>query len=163
MGPSGVTLVVIRKDLLERCHKEIPTMLNYNTHAEKNSLYNTPPTWGIYLLGLNAQWLLEQGGLPVIAETNAAKAKLLYGLVDTSDFYTGTAAIEDRSWMNTTFTTPNAELDTLFIEESVKVGMTNLKGHRSVGGIRASIYNAMSLENVHTLAEFMTDFANKNG
>jgi phosphoserine aminotransferase len=163
MGPSGVTLVVIRKDILERCHKEIPTMLNYSTHTEKNSLFNTPPTWGIYLLGLNAQWLLNQGGLPVIAETNATKAKLLYGLVDGSDFYTGTAAKEDRSWMNTTFTTPNADLDKRFIEESVEAGMTNLKGHRSVGGIRASIYNAMSIENVQALVDFMKDFSNRNG
>ena len=163
MGPSGVTLVVIRKDLLERSNDEIPTMLNYQTHASKNSLFNTPPTWGIYLLGLNAQWLLNQGGLPAIAETNAAKAKIIYELVENNDFYTATAAKDDRSWMNVTFTTPNADLDQHFLEASVAADMTNLKGHRSVGGIRASIYNAMSIENVRTLADFMNDFANKNG
>lgn len=163
MGPSGVTTVIIRKDLLERCHDDLPTMLNYTTHTEKNSLFNTPPTWGIYLLGLNAQWILNQGGLPSIAESNAAKAKMLYDLVDGNDFYSGTANKEDRSWMNVTFTTPNPDLDKLFIEDSVKADMTNLKGHRSVGGIRASIYNAMTLKNVKALADFMTHFANKNG
>ena len=163
MGPSGVTLVVIRKDLLARGGNEVPTMLSYKTHADKNSLFNTPPTWGIYLLGLNAQWLLDQGGLPAMAELNATKAKLLYDAIDASDFYSGTAQKEDRSWMNVTFTSPNAELDAKFIEASVAAGMTNLKGHRSVGGIRASIYNAMPVENVRTLVSFMKDFEQSNG
>ncbi|MBL93011.1 MAG: 3-phosphoserine/phosphohydroxythreonine aminotransferase [Myxococcales bacterium] len=163
MGPSGVTLVIIRKDLLERSQKELPTMLNYQTHASKNSLFNTPPTWGIYLLGLNAQWLLDQGGLPAIAELNAAKSKILYDAIDNSGFYKGTAANKDRSWMNVTFTTPNADLDAKFIQASIEAKMTNLKGHRSVGGIRASIYNAMPLESVKTLVAFMNDFAQQNG
>ena len=164
-GPSGVTVVIIRKDLLERaCMERTPTMLRYDTHASAASLYNTPPTFGIYLLNLTLGWVQEQGGLAAINRINEQKAALLYGAIDGSGgFYKGHAQKDSRSLMNVSFTIANRELEAAFISESESAGMLGLKGHRHVGGIRASIYNAVSIENVRTLAEFMKEFARKNG
>lgn len=165
-GPSGVTVVIIRKDLLERTPLEhTPTMLRYKTHTDAKSLYNTPPTFGIYLLDLTMGWLLEQGGLSAIKERNMKKAELLYGAIDgSSGFYKGHARASDRSVMNVSYNiAADAELEPLFVAEAEKVGMLGLKGHRHLGGIRASIYNAVSLNDVKTLVEFMKEFARKHG
>ena len=141
-----------------------PTMLRYDTHAGAASLYNTPPTFGIYLLNLTLGWVQEQGGLAGVNRINEQKAALLYGAIDSSGgFYKGHAQKDSRSLMNVSFTIANRELEAAFISESENAGMLGLKGHRHVGGIRASIYNAVSIENVRTLAEFMKEFARKNG
>jgi phosphoserine aminotransferase len=163
LGPSGVTLVLIREDLLARSPASLPTMMNYRVQAENNSLYNTPPTFGIYILGLTMQWLKSMGGLAGIAEVNKRKAARLYAEIDRSGFYTGTARKEDRSLMNVTFRLPSEDLDKLFDKEATAQGLDGLKGHRSVGGMRASIYNAFPEEGVEALVEFMREFERKRG
>jgi phosphoserine aminotransferase len=162
-GPSGVTLVIIRKSLLGRVGENIPTMLRYNIHADANSLYNTPPTFGIYLLGLTMKWIEEQGGIGAIETYNARKAALLYQVIDQSEgFYVGHALPQARSNMNVTFTIRDSSLEAKLLEKAKEANMIGLKGHRSVGGLRASIYNAMRLEGVEALATLMQDFAKSN-
>ena len=163
LGPSGLTLVLIREDLLQRSAGSLPTMLNYKVQAENNSLYNTPPTFGIYLLGLTMQWLKSLGGLSGIAAINGRKAATLYGEIDRSGFYRGTAQHDSRSLMNVTFRLPSEELETMFDKEATANGLDGLKGHRSVGGMRASIYNAFPEEGVNALVEFMREFERKRG
>jgi phosphoserine aminotransferase len=163
MGPSGVTVVIIREDLLERSQKTLPTMLNYAVHAENASLYNTPPAFGVYALGLVMKWLIGQGGLDGIAAINERKAAALYAEIDRSGFYRGTAAKDGRSRMNVTFRLPSEELENMFVKESTAAGLDGLKGHRSVGGIRASIYNAFPEDGVRALVAFMKDFEQKHG
>jgi phosphoserine aminotransferase len=163
LGPSGVTLVIVRNDLLERSRDTLPTMLNYKVQAENGSLYNTPNTFGIYLLGLTMKWLKSVGGLAGISAINARKAARLYEEIDRGDFYRGTASKESRSLMNVTFRLPNEELDKRFDKEATAAGLDGLKGHRSVGGMRASIYNAFPEEGVAALVEFMREFARKHG
>jgi len=163
LGPSGVTLVLIRQDLLERSPANLPAMLNYKVQAENNSLYNTPPTFGIYLLGLTMKWLKSLGGLAGIAALNQRKAAKLYAEIDRSGFYRGTAHKDSRSLMNVTFRLPDEELEKLFNKEATTSGLDGLKGHRSVGGMRASIYNAFPEEGVDALVEFMREFERKRG
>ncbi len=162
-GPSGVTIVIIRKDLLERSPADIPTILNYKIFAEKNSLYNTPNTFGIYVVNLVMKWLEDQGGIDAVEKINRQKAQLLYDALDASDFYRPHARKDSRSLMNVTWRLPNEELEKKFVEEAAANELVGLKGHRSVGGIRASIYNAMPLEGVQRLVEFMKEFEKKNG
>ena len=163
LGPSGLTLVIIREDLLARSQDSLPTMLNYKVQAENNSLYNTPPTFGIYLLGLTMKWLKSLGGLPAIGALNERKASKLYAEVDRTGFYRGTAQKESRSLMNVTFRLPSEELEKRFDKEATAAGLDGLKGHRSVGGMRASIYNAFPEAGVDALVEFMREFERKNG
>ncbi len=162
IGPSGVTLVIIRDDLVKNSADGITTMLSYKTHAEKKSLYNTPPSFGIYIIKLVTDWLIELGGLDEIEKINAEKAGLLYDKFDSGDFYNGTANKEDRSKMNVTFRLQSEELEKKFIEEATAAGFIGLKGHRSVGGCRASIYNALPLESVQELVKFMDEFEKNN-
>ncbi|MBX3423758.1 MAG: 3-phosphoserine/phosphohydroxythreonine transaminase [Pirellulaceae bacterium] len=163
-GPAGVTVVVIRKDLLERSSDQLPGYLNYKLQAKNDSMWNTPPTFAIYVLGLVAQWLQETiGGLDNMLQLNRTKAAILYDVLDKySDFYQGHARRQDRSLMNVTFRFGRPDLEKQFLSQARQQGMDGLAGHRSVGGIRASIYNAMPQEGVQTLADFMIDFANKN-
>jgi phosphoserine aminotransferase len=163
MGPSGLTVVIIREDLLARAPDTLHTMLNYRTHAENDSLYNTPNTWGIYILNLVCKWLKGKGGLAGMQRENEAKAKLLYDAIDAGDFYRGHAAPESRSLMNVTFRLPSEELEKQFVKEATAAHLDGLKGHRSVGGLRASIYNAFPREGVEALVEFMKEFERKNG
>jgi len=163
LGPSGLTLVLVREDLLERSSASLPTMLNYKVQAENNSLYNTPPTFGIYLLGLTMQWLKSLGGLSGIAAINARKAAKLYSEIDRTGFYRGTAQKDSRSLMNVTFRLPAEDLEKTFEKEATAHGLDGLKGHRSVGGMRASIYNAFPEEGVDALVEFMREFERKRG
>jgi phosphoserine aminotransferase len=163
LGPSGVTLVVIREDLLARSSKQLHTMLNYAVHAENGSMYNTPPCFGIYLMGLVMKWALAQGGLAAISAANDRKATALYAEIDRTGFYRGTAATDSRSRMNITFRLPSEALDAQFAKESTAAGLDGLKGHRSVGGMRASIYNAFPEAGVTALVEFMREFERKNG
>jgi len=163
LGPSGVTVVVIREDLLPRSSDALPTMLNYRTHAENNSLYNTPPVFGIYILRLVLKWLVAQGGLAAIETVNARKADLLYAELDRTPFWTPHADPASRSRMNVTFRLPNDELEKRFVKESTAAGFDGLKGHRSVGGMRASIYNAFPEQGVTDLVAFMRDFEKKHG
>ena len=163
LGPSGLTLVVIRKDLVERASKDLPTMLQYRTHAANESMYNTPPTFGIYVIGLVLKWIQQQGGLAAMDKRNRDKAGRLYAYLDKSKLFKGTAATDSRSQMNVTFVTGNADLDKQFIAASEKAGLDGLKGHRSVGGMRASIYNAFPPEGVDRLIEVMRDFESKHG
>ena len=163
LGPSGVTLVVIREDLLARSAKSLPTMLNYAVHVENGSMYNTPNTFGIYLMGLVLKWALAQGGLAQVAARNERKAGKLYAEIDRSGFYRGTAAKDARSLMNVTFRLPNEELEKVFVKESTAAGLDGLKGHRSVGGMRASIYNAFPEEGVDALVQFMQEFERTRG
>ena len=163
LGPSGVTVVLVREDLLARSAESLPTMLSYKVMAENNSLYNTPNTFGVYLLGLTMKWLKSEGGLEQIAARNARKAASLYAEIDRSDFYRGTAQRESRSLMNVTFRLPNEELEKRFDKEATAAGFDGLKGHRSVGGMRASIYNAFPEEGVDALVEFMREFARTRG
>lgn len=165
-GPSGVTIVIIRKDLIERTGmKNIPKILRYKTHADAGSLYNTPPTFAIYLLNLTMQWIVDLGGLDAVCEINSKKAKTLYDVIDASQgFYLGHAKKEFRSVMNVSFNVAkDKNLEPIFVEEALKNGMLGLKGHRLLGGIRASIYNAVSQNDVEILADFMREFARKNG
>ncbi len=163
LGPSGLTLVIIRDDLLQRIPAGLHTMLDYRTHVENQSLYNTPNTWGIYILNLVGRWLKEQGGLEGIARVNEEKARLIYDRIDATDFYRGHAAPEARSNMNVTFRLPSEELEKKFTAEATAQGLDGLKGHRSVGGIRASIYNAFPRAGVEALVAFMKEFEAKNG
>ncbi len=163
LGPSGVTLVIIREDLLARSQKSLHTMLNYAVHAENGSMYNTPPCFGIYLMGLVMKWGLSQGGLDGIGANNARKAAKLYAEIDRSGFYRGTADKASRSRMNITFRLPSEDLEKTFVKESTTAGLDGLKGHRSVGGMRASIYNAFPEEGVDALIAFMQEFEKKNG
>ncbi len=163
IGPSGVTLVIIRNDLLDKCADGLTTMLSYKTHAKEKSLYNTPPCFGIYIIKLMMDWIEQKGGLEAIEQLNEHKAGALYEAIDGSGgYYRGTAAIEDRSKMNVTFRLKSEELEEKFINEAKKAGMIGLKGHRSVGGCRASIYNAMNLEGVQELVRFMAAFKQQN-
>jgi phosphoserine aminotransferase len=163
LGPSGVTLVIVREDLLARSHESLPTMLSYAVMAEQNSLYNTPNTFGIYLLGLTMRWLLGMGGLDGIGALNARKAARLYAAIDRTEFYRGAAQPESRSAMNVTFRLPSEDLEKLFDKEATAAGLDGLKGHRSVGGVRASIYNACPEEGVEALVSFMEDFERRRG
>ena len=163
MGPAGVTVVIIREDLLDRVPAQVPTMLKYKTHAEKDSMFNTPPCFSIYCVGLVLQWLKDLGGVTAIERLNRDKAALLYQAIDSTDFYRGHADKDSRSLMNVTFNLPTPELEAQFVREATAVGLDGLKGHRSVGGCRASIYNAFPREGVERLVGFMADFAKKNG
>ena len=163
LGPSGVTVVIIREDLLARSQKSLPTMLNYKVLAENNSLYNTPNTFGIYLLGLTMKWLRSMGGLQGIAAINEGKAARLYAEIDRTGFYRGTAQRESRSLMNVTFRLPSEELEKRFDAEATAAGLDGLKGHRSVGGMRASIYNAFPEDGVAALVDFMREFERTHG
>ena len=163
LGPSGVTLVIVREDLLARSAKSLPTMLNYAVHAENGSMYNTPPCFGIYLMGLVMKWALGEGGLQAIARRNERKAGKLYAEIDRTGFYRGTAEKGSRSLMNVTFRLPSEDLEKQFVKESTAAGLDGLKGHRSVGGMRASLYNAFPEEGVDALVDFMKEFERKNG
>jgi phosphoserine aminotransferase len=163
LGPSGVTLVIIRDDLLARSAKSMHTMLNYAVQAENGSMYNTPPCFGIYLMGLVMKWLVAEGGLDAIAVRNVRKAGKLYAEIDRTGFYKGTAAADSRSLMNVTFRLRGEELEKKFVTEATAAGLDGLKGHRSVGGIRASIYNAFPEAGVDALVEFMREFERVNG
>ncbi len=163
LGPAGTTVVIIRKDLLERTPRELPTMLRYKVYAESESRPNTPPVFPIYVVGLVFKWILSQGGLGPIAERNAAKAKIIYDAIDATEFYRGHAREDSRSLMNISFTTPSPALDKAFLAEALEAGMDNLKGHRSIGGIRASIYNAFPAEGCETFAQFMREFERRHG
>lgn len=162
MGPAGLTVVIIREDLIGNAMDITPTMFNYQTHADNGSMYNTPPTYGIYILGLVLDWVKEKGGLEKMKELNEEKAKLLYDFLDSSNLFKATVSGKDRSLMNVPFITGNEELDAKFIAEAKKAGLINIKGHRSVGGMRASIYNAMPIEGVKALVEFMRKFEIEN-
>ncbi|HKG47379.1 MAG TPA: 3-phosphoserine/phosphohydroxythreonine transaminase [Pyrinomonadaceae bacterium] len=163
MGPSGVTLVIMRDDLLQRVPENLPTMLDYGIHVQNKSLYNTPNTWGIYIMGLVCKWLQDEGGLAGMERKNEEKARLLYDAIDATDFYRGHADVDCRSTMNVTFRLPAEELDKKFVAEATAQDLDGLKGHRSVGGIRASIYNAFPPEGVEALVTFMKDFERRNG
>lgn len=163
IGPAGVVIVIIREDLItEDVLPNTPTMLKYKTHADADSLYNTPPAYGIYICGKVFKWLKKQGGLSAIKTRNEEKAKILYDFLDESKLFKGTVVKEDRSLMNVPFVTGNEELDAKFVAEAKAAGFENLKGHRSVGGMRASIYNAMPKEGVEKLVAFMREFEKKN-
>jgi phosphoserine aminotransferase len=163
MGPAGVTVVIVRDDMLARSQKSLPTMLNYAVHAENGSMYNTPPVFAVYALGLVMKWLIDQGGLPAIAVVNERKAEKLYAEIDRTGFYRGTAHKDCRSLMNVTFRLASEELEKRFIKESTAAGLDGLKGHRSVGGMRASIYNAFPEDGVDALVAFMREFERKVG
>ena len=164
IGPAGVVIVIIREDLItEDVLPGTPTMLRYKTHADAGSLYNTPPAYGIYICGKVFKWLKKQGGLSAMKEYNEKKAKILYDFLDESKLFKGTVEKKDRSLMNVPFVTGDAELDAKFVKEAEKAGFVNLKGHRSVGGMRASIYNAMPIEGVERLVAFMQKFEEENG
>lgn len=162
MGPAGVTVVIVRDDLIGNAMEFTPTMLNYQTHADNGSMFNTPPTYGIYICKLVYEWIKNMGGVKVMHEKNVEKAKLLYDFLDNSKMFKGTVVPEDRSLMNVPFVTDSDELNAKFIAESKAKGFVNLKGHRTVGGMRASIYNAMPIEGVKALVEFMKDFEANN-
>jgi phosphoserine aminotransferase len=163
LGPSGVTLLIVRDDLLKRSPETLATMLNYNTHAKENSLYNTPATFAIYTVGLVLKWLKANGGLAAMAERNERKAGKIYAEIDRGGFYRGHADKGCRSNMNVTFRLPSEDLEKQFVKESAAVGLDGLKGHRSVGGLRASIYNAFPEQGVDVLVDFMREFERKNG
>ena len=163
IGPAGVVIVIIREDLItEDVLPGTPTMLRYKTHADADSLYNTPPAYGIYICGKVFKWLKKMGGLEAMKERNEKKAKILYDYLDESKLFKGTVRKEDRSLMNVPFVTGNEELDAKFVREAKEAGFENLKGHRTVGGMRASIYNAMPIEGVEKLVEFMKKFEAEN-
>ena len=163
VGPAGVVIVIIREDLIrEDVYEKTPTMLKYKTHADNDSLYNTPPTYGIYICGKVFKWLKAKGGLEKIQEINKKKAAILYDFLDESKLFKPTVRKEDRSYMNVCFVSGDTKLDAKFIAEAASAGFVELKGHRSVGGMRASIYNAMPIEGVEKLVEFMSDFESRN-
>lgn len=162
LGPAGVTLVIVRDDLIGNQMDITPTMFNYQIHADNASLYNTPPTYGIYVLKLVLEWIKEKGGVAALQKINEKKAKILYDFLDSSELFKGTVVPEDRSLMNIPFVTGNEELDAKFVKEAKESGFVNLKGHRTVGGMRASIYNAMPVEGVEKLVEFMKKFEAEN-
>lgn len=163
LGPAGSTVVIIREDLLERCPKEVPTMLQYRVHAKDGSRHNTPPVFAVYATGLVFKWIKAQGGLEAIAKHNQEKAKIIYDVLDASSFFKGHADKAARSLMNITFRTPSPELDEKFVKEAKAAGLDGLKGHRSTGGMRASIYNAFPKAGCQALADFMREFERKNG
>ena len=164
IGPAGVVIVIIREDLIsEDCLPGTPTMLKYKTHADNGSMYNTPATYGIYICGKVFKWLKKQGGLEAMKGYNEKKAAVLYDFLDSSKLFKGTVAKKDRSLMNVPFVTGDQELDAKFVKEAEAAGLVNLKGHRSVGGMRASIYNAMPMEGVEKLVAFMKEFEAQNG
>lgn len=162
LGPAGVCLVIIRDDLVGKAPESTPTMMNYQTHVDNGSMFNTPPTYGIYIMGLVFQWIKKNGGIKAMEKRNREKAALLYDFLDSSSMFKGTVVAKDRSLMNVPFVTGNEELDAAFIKEATAAGFVNLKGHRSVGGMRASIYNAMPTEGVRALVDFMKAFEAKN-
>ena len=164
VGPAGLTIVIVREDLIGQVLPGTPTMLDYKTHAENDSMYNTPPTYGVYIAGLVFQWLKKNGGIAAMEKTNIAKANLVYSAIDTSKgFYNCPVAASDRSRMNIPFTLKDAALDGDFLKQADARGLLQLKGHRSVGGMRASIYNAMPLAGVQALVGFMNEFAKQHG
>jgi phosphoserine aminotransferase len=163
-GPAGVTLVIVRDDILQRTPANLPTMLKYSTYSGKKSMYNTPPCFAVYVVQLVAKWLEETiGGIEEMEAINREKAGSIYAYIDGQDFYRGTALPDSRSHMNVTFRLPGPELEQKFVQEALAAGMGGLKGHRSVGGCRASIYNAVPVEAVGALVGFMKEFARKNG
>ena len=164
IGPAGLTLVIIKNSLLERCDDSVSSMLQYKIHADKGSLYNTPPSFGIYIAGLVFKWIKNQGGLSVVQEKNEVKAKLLYNAIDQSDMFYCPIPEKDRSLMNVVFRVKdnNVDLETAFVKDAEAAGISSIKGHRSVGGLRASIYNAQPLENIEALIEFMHTFEKRN-
>ena len=165
IGPAGVAVVAIRDDVLDKCKKDgVPTMLSYHTHADKNSLFNTPPSFTIYMVNKVFNWLKNKGGVAAIEKENSAKADLIYGCIDNSGgYYTCPVNPQDRSWMNVVFRLPSEDLEKKFVADGLAAGFVGLKGHRSVGGIRVSIYNANGLDSVRDVVNFMTDFTAKNG
>ncbi len=163
IGPAGLTVVIVREDLIGRARPGTPTMFDYRVHADNGSMYNTPPTFSWYLAGLVFDWLKRRGGLPAMAEVNRRKAEKLYAAIDGSDFYHNPVDPTCRSWMNVPFTLADPALDALFLEEAAAAGLKTLKGHRSVGGMRASIYNAMPEAGVDALVDFMRDFERRHG
>lgn len=162
LGPAGVTLVIIRDDLLDRVPANVPTMLKYKIHADQASMFNTPPCFAIYVVGEVLKWMKRQGGLEVIEQKNKEKAAILYAAIDATEYYRGHAEISSRSLMNVTFNLPTPELEAKFTSEATKNGFSGLKGHRSVGGCRASIYNAFPKEGIEKLVAFMREFENNN-
>lgn len=162
IGPAGVTIVIIREDLIGNAKNITPTMLNYKTHSDKKSLFNTPPCYSIYIAGLTFEWIKQKGSVKAIEINNRKKAKLLYDYIDNSNLFTSNVNKNDRSLMNIPFLLPNDDLNKKFIEEALEDGLVTLSGHRSVGGMRASIYNAMPYEGVKKLVDFMEKFENKN-
>lgn len=163
MGPAGMAVVIVRDDLLDRSRRVTPSIWNYRLQADNDSMLNTPPTFSIYLLGKTLEWVQGLGGLTGMAERNQAKAELLYDYIDGSGFYSNPVEPQSRSWMNVPFLMANPDLNKQFVAEAAAVGLTNLAGHRSVGGMRASLYNAMPIEGVQALIEFMQQFAQANG
>jgi len=163
IGPSGLTIVLVRKDLLGKASPLAPSMLDYKVHADAGSMSNTPPAYGWYMAGLVFKWLKEQGGLTAIEAMNRRKYEKLYGFIDANDFYANPVELQSRSSMNVPFTVGDSSLDKVFLQQSEQAGLLNLKGHRSVGGMRASIYNAVSEAAVDALISFMDDFAKTNG
>ncbi|MDA8659616.1 3-phosphoserine/phosphohydroxythreonine transaminase [Luminiphilus sp.] len=163
IGPAGLALVLVRKELLGRARPSCPAMLNWDTAAANGSMYNTPPTFAVYLTGLVFEWLESMGGLEVMGAINGRKAERLYGQIDNSSFYSNPVDESARSWMNVPFTLADAALDTVFLDEAEQAGLTNLKGHRSVGGMRASIYNAVPEAAVEALCTFMSEFEQRYG
>jgi phosphoserine aminotransferase len=164
IGPAGLAVVIVRDDLLGHAAASTPTMLDYKIHADNGSMYNTPPTYGIYIAGLVFQWLKKSGGIAAMEQVNIAKAELLYAAIDASGgFYSCPVAKSDRSRMNVPFTLKDTSLDGEFLKQADARGLLQLKGHRSVGGMRASIYNAMPLAGVQALVDFMNEFAKRNG
>lgn len=163
LGPAGVTLVIVREELIERAARDLPTMLRYGIHAEQGSRYNTPPVFGIYIMGRVIRWLLDRGGLEATAVANQAKARLVYDAIDASSFFRGTARKDSRSLMNLTFRAPSVELEAAFVSEAEAQGLSGLQGHRSVGGMRASLYNAFPQEGCEALVQFMKDFEARRG
>jgi phosphoserine aminotransferase len=163
IGPAGLAVVIVRDDLLGRARRETPGVIDYKIMAESDSMWNTPPTLSWYFAGLVFEWLKEQGGLEAMAEVNRRKAASLYAAIDQSDFYTNPVSPAYRSWMNVVFTLADSSLDKVFLQEAKAAGLTNLKGHRSVGGMRASIYNAMPEAGVAALIDFMVDFEKRRG
>ncbi len=163
IGPSGLALVILRKDLIERTPDTVPIFLRYSTHSEEGSLYNTPNTWGIYIVKLITEWVEQIGGIDAMQKINEEKAALLYDTIDSSDFWRSPVEKESRSIMNVVWRLPSEELEEAFIKEAQKQGLVGLKGHRSVGGIRASIYNAVPKDAVQALVSFMKDFESRNG
>jgi phosphoserine aminotransferase len=163
IGPAGLTVVIVREDLIGAVMPGMPVMFDYKIHAENDSMYNTPPTYSWYIAGLVFDRLKQLGGLTAIAEINKRKAERLYAAIDASDFYRNPVDPACRSWMNVPFTLADAELDALFLEQAATAGLVALKGHRSVGGMRASIYNAMPEEGVEALVDFMDDFEKRHG
>lgn len=163
LGPAGATVVIVKKDLLGKVDRAIPTMLDYRTHIEKESMFNTPPVFAVYTCMLTLEWIIEQGGLAAMEKRNRDKADLLYKEVDENPFFKGTTAAEDRSRMNATFVMTNPDLEADFLSACTAAGLVGVKGHRSVGGFRASMYNALPLESVQVLVDVMKDFAEKHG